>query len=99
MGSAVMASKTGLYLDLLCDKFHAKKSEIQNKMAVVMEASLKEIRKGVNSNAISFSNTFNLQNKQLTCFDQQGNIIPNLEIHSLRRSVCDETLHLKILYM
>ncbi len=49
MGSAVNASKIGLTLERVCERYHARGTERTNKMSVVKPANLNESMNGVKS--------------------------------------------------
>ena len=49
MGSAVRASKIGLTLERVCERYHARGTESTNKISVVKPANLNESMNGVKS--------------------------------------------------
>jgi hypothetical protein len=49
MGKAVIASIVGFSLDFVKDRYQASGTAIINRISVVIDASLKDIKKGVHS--------------------------------------------------
>ena len=77
IGSAVIDSNTGLNRERLWERNHAKKVLKKSKIAVVIDANLKEIKNGVKGMCINVSSMHDLQDKQFTGFHQQNHFITN----------------------
>ena len=63
MGRAVRASKNGLALDEVCERYQASGTLMKKSISVVIPASLKESRKGSKSKLCSVSIITNLTDR------------------------------------
>lgn len=93
IGSVVIDSNTGLNRERLWERNHAKKVLKKSKIAVVIDANLKEIKNGVKGMCINVSSMHDLQDEEFAGLHQKRHRVADEELHTSIRRLRNKALH------